>query len=170
MAMTIRLTQHFPRSRIPLVSGIYGLGRFQREQPTMQLCASMALSLSAILILLLKLRSVTEILGRDVRESHLLSSNLLFHLPPSPQSGHPFYNVSFLTYQALQRYILVVLLLPVACSPRGAHEQTPIGMCGPLSVVLNFLLCDFVFKTPEDGGRSTVALEARAHEEVPVAV
>jgi hypothetical protein len=31
------------------------------------------------------------------------------------------------------------------------------------------LLCDFVFKTPEDGGRSTVALEARAHEEVPVA-
>jgi hypothetical protein len=169
--MSIRLTQHFPKLRISPMSGFYGLGRFQREQPTMQLCASMALSLSAILILLLKLRSVTEIPGRDVRESHLLSSNLLFHLPPSSRSGHSFYDISFLLKsQARQRCILVVLLLPVACSPRGAHEQTPIGMCGPLSVVLNFLPCDFVFKTPEDGGRSTVALEARAHEEVPVAV
>jgi hypothetical protein len=78
---------------------IYGLGRFQREEPTTQLCASMALNLNAILISLLKLRNVTEVGGtwRDIRESHLLSSNLLFHLLRSSQSDHPCYDISSLT-------------------------------------------------------------------------
>jgi hypothetical protein len=67
------------------MNGIYGLGRFQREQPTMQLCASMALSLYAILILPLKLRSVTEIPGVMFEKAiyFLPTFCSTFHRPPS---------------------------------------------------------------------------------------
>jgi hypothetical protein len=59
-----------------------------------------------------------------------------FHDPPRPVAP-PI----VLSQTQRQCCILVVvpLVLSIARSPRGAHVLgTPIGMCGPLSVVLSF--------------------------------